>query len=179
MTPDNFVDKLIAEARQMFSGALSHFYPRAGKAVGYANHPFTLWLMQSEWAWNWLVAYCGTCAEKEKVARFPEVKKRERPYNNAWYWMMEDMPRPPFWRYRTREETPPMPVPDKVLFGQEPKDHDDVIARMRLYHMLTKWQGQTKWHYMYREPAYPPAYLPVSEAQKEKMIATNNKRQKK
>ena len=67
MTPDNFVDKLIAEARQMFSGALSHFYPRAGKAVGYANHPFTLWLMQSEWAWNWLVAYCGTLSRSEEA----------------------------------------------------------------------------------------------------------------
>lgn len=172
-SPDNFVDKLVVEARQIFSAALSHFYPRAGKPYGYAHHPFTLWIMQSEWAWNWLVEYCRACAEKEKIARFPQVKKRERPLNSAWYWIRDEMPTPPFWRYRTQEETPPMPLPDKVKFGDTAaKDHEEVVARMRLYHLLTKWEStveKPKWQYLYRFPAFPPAYLPVSEKQKEKM----------
>lgn len=108
LIPNGYVNKLIVEAYQMLNAACWYHFPMASKAPGYYSHPFTVWVAQSEWAWDWLVEFARTCALLEAPKRYGTQK----PVNKAWVRICA-LVKPSSQRfiYHTAEDTPLCPLP--------------------------------------------------------------------
>lgn len=164
--------KLAIECGQLFRGAMWHH--NNGKKPGYANHPFTHWVRDSEWAWDWLMAFAEALACYEYPMRYP--KKRERPFHGAWYTIQKTVVKPTNFKYRTKEETPLCPLPKAMQNPQPVATHEERAIQFRMYHVLHKNREEKL--FLFEPRTRRPYYMPPRTPLQEELVQQDRKRLK-
>lgn len=171
--------KLAVECGQLFRAAMWHHTDQSTKPPGYYRNPFTLWLKDSEFAWDWLMGFAEAVSCREYPTRYAEnQRKRARPYHGAWYSIAETVVKPAHFRFRTMEETPLCPLPKNcpVEEGFEATTHAQRVLQFRIYHVACKNLDNKR--FLYEPRARRPAYLPRRTEAQEALVAQDRKRLK-
>lgn len=175
--PNSYVNKLVQECFQMFVGAIYHRNGKNGKMPAYGNHPFTLWVAHSEWAWDWLMEFARCLATVEYPFRFPEkqqqrAKKGEPPYNKFWY-RIQELEKPNNFDIHTMEETTMCPLPKKAP-DSGAKTHRKRTRDFRAYHIQEK--NQDRWQFLWEPRTVRPEWMPERNQQQEEIVKKTKKR---
>lgn len=172
--------KLAIECGQLFRGAMWHHDGASGvqgKKPGYANHPFTLWIRDSEWAWDWLMAFAEALSCREYPTRYAEnAKKRKRPFHGAWYTIQETVTKPLHFKYRTKDETPLCPLPKAMKDAKQVDTHEERAIQFRMYHVLHKNREDKL--FLFEPRTRRPYYMPPRTQLQEELVQEDRNRLK-
>lgn len=169
--------KLAIECGQLFRAAMWHHQADGSKKPGYVNHPFTLWIRDSEWAWDWLMRFAEALSCHEYPKRYAEnAKKRKRPYHGAWYTIQETVVKPANFTYRTKTETPLCPLPHAMQNAEPVSMHEERAFQFRMYHVLYKNHKEKR--FLFEPRTRRPYYMPPRTPLQEELVQQNRKRLK-
>ena len=165
--------RLVVECGQIFDGVLWFHSGSQGKAPGYANHPFTVWVRESSWAWDWCMEFARAIACVEYPNRYAEKK---RSHHGSWD-RIRLMNKPSTWKYTTMEETPLCPLPAAVANQSiTATTHAMRAIQFRIYHVSHK--NKDRHQFLYEPRARRPKYLPARTPIQEEIVQRHKKKLK-
>lgn len=179
MVPNSYVNKLVQEIYQMFIGAIYH---RSSPSTtdpkpAYCNHPFTLWISQSDWAWDWAFECARCMATIEYPKRFPEKIDERRvkglpPYHAFWYRILQ-LQKPLNFPLHTKDETPLCPLP-KLAPMRTGRTHEERAIEFRCYHIETK--NKNMWQFLWEPRTRRPHWMPPPNGLQKEIVKRTWKR---
>jgi len=180
--PNGYVNKLITESLQMMTGAVWHHQPEEtrGKLPGYGNHPFTVWIAHSKWAWDWLYCFACALAEREYPKRYPEKiarrkRKKESLTHKSWD-KIQELEVPSEFEFATMSETPLCPLPKAAKGLPNVCTHTQRAGEFREY--LKTCKNKDMWQFLWEPRTRRPAWMPERNAAQNAIVERHHKKLK-
>jgi len=200
--PNGHIQKLQQESWQLLFAAAWRLNTKNGtlpikingvampmKKPGYWNHPATVWVASSSWAWHWVRAFALALAHIEHPNRFPDkydacgVRKetitRKRAREEGWqvqnYADKIRMMQLPFQIRKTAadgSDTLPCPLPS-IAFVVYPNTTSHAQRAIEYRGYFAVYKNHARWQFLWetRPGTKRPAFMPQRTAEQEQIVS--------